>query len=57
MCCQNMLMLYAATNLFYFTDAGQPALGSQPARLQDQGAMVQLYALLAWNASDYASLT
>jgi hypothetical protein len=45
------------TNLFYFTDAGQPARGAQPAKLQDQGAMVQLHALLAWNADDYAALT
>lgn len=45
------------TNLFYFTDGGQPALSSgQPARLQDQGAMVQLYALLAWDTADYAKL-
>ena len=44
-------------NLFHFTDGGQPAPVSQPARLQDQGAMVQLYALLAWNASDYGKLT
>ena len=47
----------ATTNLFYFTDAGQPARGTQPARLQDQGAMVQLYSLLAWNAADYGKLT
>jgi hypothetical protein len=41
------------TNLFYFTDAGQPAAGSgQPAQLRDQGAMLQLYALLAWNSWD-----
>ncbi|MBV9170082.1 MAG: hypothetical protein JOZ81_08370 [Chloroflexi bacterium] len=46
-----------ATNLFYFDDAGRPALGSQPARVQDQGAMTQLYALLAWPRSDYAKLT
>jgi len=45
------------TNLFSFTDAGQPAHGYEPAKLQDQGAMVQLYALLAWNAGDYAKLT
>ena len=39
------------TNLFYFTDAGQPAGGSgQPAKLRDQGAMRQLYALLAARA-------
>lgn len=46
-----------ATNLFYFTDAGEPNLSAQPARLQDQGAMVQLYALLAWDASQYVHLT
>jgi glycosyl hydrolase family 76 len=46
-----------STNLFYFTDAGQPALGRQAARLQDQAAMLQLYALLDWNPSDYSVLT
>jgi hypothetical protein len=46
----------AATNLFYFTDAGRPALGQQPARLQDQGAMLQLYALLAWDPADFHRL-
>ena len=46
-----------ANNLFYFNDGGRPALGSQAARLQDQGAMVQLYSLLAWNAADYGKLT
>ncbi|MBV9601750.1 MAG: glycosyl hydrolase [Chloroflexi bacterium] len=46
-----------ATNLFYFTDAGHPASGRQPARLQDQGAMVQLYALLEWSPADYRKLT
>jgi Glycosyl hydrolase family 76 len=46
------------TNLFYFTDAGAPALGSgQAAQLRDQGAMTQLYALLAWNSTDYPKLT
>jgi hypothetical protein len=47
-----------STNLFYFNDAGQPTGGTgQPAQLRDQGAMTQLYALLAWNASDYGKLT
>ena len=46
-----------ASNLFHFTDGGQPAPASEPARLQDQGAMVQLYALLAWDPSDYSKLT
>jgi hypothetical protein len=46
-----------ATNLFYFSDGGRPALGRQPARLQDQGAMVQLYALLEWSPDDYRKLT
>ncbi len=46
------------TNLFYFNDAGQPVLGTgQAAQLRDQGAMTQLYALLAWNAGDYGKLT
>jgi hypothetical protein len=46
------------TNLFYFTDAGAPARGSgQAAQLRDQGAMTQLYALLAWNSTDYGKLT
>jgi hypothetical protein len=46
------------TNLFYFNDAGQPTGGSgQPAQLRDQGAMTQLYALLAWNATEYGKLT
>jgi glycosyl hydrolase family 76 len=44
------------TDLFYFTDAGRPNAGRQPARLQDQGAMLQLYALLAWNTADYTHL-
>jgi hypothetical protein len=47
----------ASTNLFYFTDSGRPARGEQPARLQDQGAMVQLYALLEWSPDDYVKLT
>jgi len=46
------------TNLFYFNDAGQPSLGTgQAAQLRDQGCMVQLYALLAWNPTDYSKLT
>jgi hypothetical protein len=45
------------TNLFYFNDAGQPAYGTQAAQLRDQGAMTQLYALLAWSPSDYGKLT
>lgn len=45
------------TNLFYFNDAGQPAHGSQAAQLRDQGAMTQLYALLAWSPSNYGKLT
>jgi hypothetical protein len=36
------------TNVFYFS--------REPARLLDQGAMVQIYALLAWNADDYTRL-
>jgi Glycosyl hydrolase family 76 len=47
----------AETNLFYFTDAGRPNVGHQPARLQDQGAMLQLYALLAWAPEHYRLLT
>lgn len=49
-----------ANNLFYFTDSGQPALGMEPrppAKLQDQGALVQLYSILAWDAADYNRLT
>jgi hypothetical protein len=46
-----------SSNLFYFDDAGHPALGRQPARLQDQGAMVQLFALLEWEPSEYPKLT
>jgi glycosyl hydrolase family 76 len=46
------------TNLFYFNDAGQPVLGTgQAAQLRDQGAMTQLYALLAWNSTEYSRLT
>jgi rhamnogalacturonyl hydrolase YesR len=46
------------TNVFYFNDAGQPVRGSsQAAQLRDQGAMTQLYAILAWNSSDYGKLT
>ena len=46
------------TDLFYFNDAGQPVWGTgQAAQLRDQGAMMQLYALLAWNSSDYGKLT
>jgi hypothetical protein len=48
----------ATTNLFHFTSAGSPArAGGQPAALQDQAAMVQMYALLAWNAEHYSRLT
>jgi len=46
----------ADTNLFYFTDAGEPNAGRQPAKLQDQGAMLQLYALQAWNPEEYGRL-
>jgi glycosyl hydrolase family 76 len=45
------------SNLFSFTDAGAPNHGHQAARLQDQGAMLQLYSLLAWDPADYARLT
>ena len=45
------------TNLLYFDDAGQPAAGRQAAQLRDQGAMTQLYALLAWSSSNYGKLT
>jgi len=46
------------TNLFYFNDAGQPVGGSSaPAQLRDQGALTQLYALLAWTSSNYSTLT
>jgi hypothetical protein len=44
------------TDLFRFADSGRPARGQGFAKLQDQGAMVQLYALLAWDPSDYAEL-
>jgi hypothetical protein len=47
----------AATALFSFDDAGRPAHDFEHARLQDQGAMAQLYALLAWDPADYAKLT
>ena len=48
----------AKTNLFYFNDAGQPVGGSRrPAQLRDQGAMTQLYALLAWPSENYGMLT
>lgn len=49
-----------STNLFYFNDAGQPVGKTKPvppAQLRDQGAMTQLYALLAWPASNYGMLT
>jgi hypothetical protein len=47
-----------STNVFYFNDAGQPTLGTgQAAQLRDQGAMCQLYALLAWNSTNYGKLT
>jgi hypothetical protein len=46
-----------ATDLFYFSDGGRPVVGQQPARLQDQGALLQLYALLAWDPADYHHLT
>ena len=46
------------TNLFYFNDAGQPAAGTgKAAQLRDQGAMTQLYALLAWSSTDYGKLS
>jgi hypothetical protein len=46
------------TNLFYFNDAGQPVGGTNAAaQLRDQGALTQLYALLAWSASNYGKLT
>jgi Glycosyl hydrolase family 76 len=45
------------TNLYYFTDAGAPNRNRQSARLQDQGAMLQLYALMAWSPGDYDKLT
>jgi hypothetical protein len=46
-----------ATDLFYFDDAGTPAHGKQAARLQDQGALLQLYALLEWDPAEYHLLT
>lgn len=46
------------TSLFYFTEGGQPNRSRrQTAQLRDQGAMVQLYALLAWDPADYGKLT
>lgn len=55
---QNPSVRDPETDLFYFDDAGQPTGGSgQPAQLRDQGAMVQLYALLAWHRADYGKLT
>jgi len=46
------------SNLFYFNDAGEPVAGTgQAAQLRDQGAMTQLYALLAWSPADYGKLT
>lgn len=46
------------TGLFHFTTPGSPAPPSaQPAHLQDQGAMLQIYALLAWDPANYAKLT
>jgi hypothetical protein len=45
------------TNLFYFADDGRPNRGGQAARLQDQGAMLQLYALLEWDPANYRQLT
>jgi Glycosyl hydrolase family 76 len=46
------------TNLFHFDDAGRPARTTrQPAQLRDQGAMTQLYALLAWPSEAYGRLT
>lgn len=48
----------ARTNLFHFNSAGLPAreVGG-PATLQDQGAMVHIYALLGWDAENYSKLT
>ena len=46
-----------ANDLLYFTDSGRPARGRQAARVQDQGAMLQLYALLAWDPANYDKLT
>ena len=46
------------TNLFYFDDAGQPVGGTGlAAQLRDQGAMTQLYALLAWDPANFGKLT
>jgi hypothetical protein len=44
------------TDLFRFRDSGRPLDASQPAKLQDQGAIVHLYALLAWSPADYSKL-
>jgi Glycosyl hydrolase family 76 len=46
----------ASDGLFHFDDGGRPALGL-PAKVQDQGAMTQLYALLAWDPASYGRLT
>jgi hypothetical protein len=46
------------TDLFHFSSSGRPSRATgAPAYLQDQGAMVQLYALLAWPAEAYTRLT
>ncbi len=48
-----------APGALVYTDP-QPALGMQPqppAKLQDQGAMVQLYSVLAWETTNYNTLT
>lgn len=45
------------TNLFHFDDVGRPIGSRQPAQLRDQGAMTQVYALLAWSPTDYPKLT
>ena len=50
---------YEAVPRVVYTDP-QPALGMQPqppAKLQDQGAMVQLYSVLAWETTNYNTLT
>jgi hypothetical protein len=44
------------SNLFSFDDGGQPAHHRRNPLLQDQGALVQLYGLLAWDPSDYLLL-
>ena len=54
----NMSARNRKTNLFYFNDAGQPVGGTgQSAQLRDQGAMTQIYSLLAWKSTDYGKLT